>query len=66
MSIGFGSGFAIASIYAFIAAPAAFAHGEYDSRGWTYMATAVAFVIGGPAFFYYLALRQERELEEPD
>ena len=66
MSIGFGSGFALASMYGFIGAPAAFANSESASSGWTYIAAAVAYAIGGPAFFYYLALRQERDIEAED
>lgn len=52
-------------MYAFAAAPAAFGAG-YESHGWAYVAAAVAMTIGGPALFYYLAVRQERELDDAD
>ena len=65
MSIGLEGGLGVGSIYLFVAAPAAFGAG-YDSHGWAYLAGTIAAAIGGPALFYYLAVRQERDLEDAE
>ena len=63
MSIGLGIGAVLGCLYAFWAAPLAFSAG-YSSHGWGYQVWAVVMVIAALAMFYYLAWRQEKDLDD--
>ena len=65
MSIGLGIGAVLGCMYAFWAAPIAFSAG-YNSHGWGYRVWAIVMVILAGAMFYYLAWRQERDLDDAE
>ena len=57
MLLGFATGLAAGALAAFAAA--AFG-GGHDPHGWYYVGAGVFHTGGTPAFFYYLAARQDR------
>ena len=58
MLLGFATGLAAGGALAAFAA-AAFG-GGHDPHGWYYVGAGVLHTGGAPAFFYYLAARQDR------